>query len=99
MALQKRHDNVAMLATLAAAAFVLTVHGQAPTCDPDNGGIKLPAGFCALVVADGLGTARHMAAAPNGDLYVALMAGGGPGNPGNSPGGVVALRDANKDGK
>ena len=35
----------------------------APACDPDNGGIKLPAGFCALVAADGLGTARHMVVA------------------------------------
>ena len=85
---------VAMLAT----AIVL-VRGQSPMCDPDNGGISLPSGFCALVVADGLGIARHMAAASNGDLYVALMARGGPGSPGTGGGGVVALRDTNKDGR
>jgi glucose/arabinose dehydrogenase len=67
-------------------------------CDPDNGGLKLPAGFCALVVADGLGPARHMAVAPNGDLYVALMTGGGRGQP-QTGGGAVALRDANGDGR
>ena len=65
---------------------------KAPACDPDNGGITLPAGFCALVAIDNLGTARHMAVAPNGDLYVALQGSG-------EKGGVVALRDTNGDGK
>src|SRR5579871_2125217 len=65
-----------------------------PACDPDNGGIKLPAGFCAIVAAEGVGTARHIAVAPNGDVYVALM--GGRGGRG---GGIVALRDTNGDGK
>jgi len=57
-------------------------------CDPDNGGLKLPAGFCALVAANDLGEARHAAAASNGDLYVALRNGG-----------VAALHDANGDGR
>jgi len=93
-----RRLGIAVFAMSVAAALAL-VHGQSlPMCDP-NSSIKLPDGFCALVVADGLGTARHMAAATNGDLYVALMARGGPGNPGTGGGGVVALRDANKDGK
>ena len=69
-----------------------------PACDPDNGGIKLPAGFCALVVADNLGPARHLAVAPNGDLYVALQTSGGRGAP-QTGGGVVALRDGNGDGR
>jgi glucose/arabinose dehydrogenase len=80
-----------------AAAFLLFVDSSllaanAPTCDPDNGGIQLPAGFCALVVADGIGPARHIAVAPNGDIYVALQANG-------RKGGVVALRDADGDGR
>ena len=45
---------VALFAACLAAVWVPTL-GAAPTCDPDNGGITLPAGFCALVVADGLG--------------------------------------------
>jgi glucose/arabinose dehydrogenase len=65
----------------------------APRCDADNGGITLPAGFCAQVVADGLGAARHAVVAPNGDLYVAIMSGR------NDKGGVVALRDTLGDGK
>ena len=58
----------------------------------DNGGITLPAGFCALVAADGLGAARHIVVAPNGDVYVALQSGR------TSPGGVVALRYTKGDG-
>jgi glucose/arabinose dehydrogenase len=75
------------LANLAAYA------AAAPACDSDNGGITLPPGFCALVAADGLGHARHLAVAPNGDLYVALQGGQG------AAGGVVALHDANGDGR
>jgi glucose/arabinose dehydrogenase len=66
--------------------------GAAPACDADNGGLKLPSGFCALVVADELGAARHLAVAQNGDLYVALRGDG-------EKGGVFALRDADGDGR
>ena len=91
--------GAAAAVTLMASALVYTVHGQGlPACDPGNGGITLPAGFCALVAADNLGAARHMAVAANGDLYVALMTSGGRGQP-QTGGGAVALRDANKDGK
>ncbi len=79
------------LGLFAAAAFAGCLNA-APTCDPDNGGITLPAGFCALVVADNLGTARHLAVAPNGDVFVSLQGDG-------EKGGVVALRDTNSDGK
>ena len=76
---------------LGTALFTLNVIGQGKiACDPGNGGITLPAGFCAVVAADNLGTARHLAVAPNGDTYVALQA---------NPGGVVALRDTNGDGR
>ena len=62
-------------------------------CAPDDGGITLPEGFCAVVVADSLGPARHLDVAPNGDLFVALR--GGEGGSGD---GVVALRDTDGDG-
>src|ERR1019366_6603023 len=88
----------AMAAAIGACALTLTARGAStPTCDADNGGIKLPQGFCAEVAADGLGTARHIAVAPNGDVYVALQ--GRPGRGGTTGGGVVALRDADGDGK
>jgi glucose/arabinose dehydrogenase len=65
------------------------------TCDADNGGLTLPPGFCAIVVAKDLGLARHIAVRPNGDIYVALN------NPrtGDIPGAVVALRDTDGDGR
>src|SRR2546422_3757555 len=79
------------LAILVAVAGTASIAGQGKlTCDPGNGGIMLPAGFCAVVAADNLGTLRHLTVAPNGDTYVALQA---------KPGGVAALRDANGDGK
>jgi len=64
-----------------------------PECDADNGGIQLPDGFCAFVVADGLGAARHLDVAPNGDIFVAIR------NQPNAPGGIIALRDTDGDGR
>src|SRR5687767_8752885 len=60
-----------------------------PSCLPDNAGLALPQGFCALIVADSVGAARHIAVAPNGDIFIALS---------GSAGGVLALRDADGDG-
>ena len=53
--------------------------------------LKLPAGFNAVVFADGLGKARHLTVNTNGDVYVKLE---GVKN-GKS---IMRLRDANKDG-
>jgi glucose/arabinose dehydrogenase len=81
-----------VFALILALAFVPT-HAAAPVCDPDNGGIKLPDGFCALVAADNLGPARHLVAAPNGDVYVAIQQNR------SDVTGIYALRDADGDGK
>jgi glucose/arabinose dehydrogenase len=89
-----RIRSAAFLALALAAPAVLL--GQSPrasaTCDPDNGGLALPPGFCALVVAPETGGARHLAVAANGDVYVALRTA-------DKPSGVVALRDTNGDGR
>ncbi len=77
----------------ALAAALPSGRAAAPACDPDNGGITLPAGFCALVVADNVGPARHLTVAPNGDVFVSLENGRG------QKGGVVALRDTDGDGR
>ena len=69
-----------------------------PACDPDNGGLTLPDGFCALVVADGLSSARHVDVAANGDIYVRSRGARGRGAV-NTSGGVFALRDADGDGR
>ncbi|MDX1592003.1 MAG: PQQ-dependent sugar dehydrogenase [Balneolaceae bacterium] len=57
-------------------------------CDEDNGGITLPDGFCASVVVDSLSPARHIAIAPNGDIYVKTR---------SEEGGIAALRDTTGD--
>ncbi|MFB6368701.1 MAG: sorbosone dehydrogenase, partial [Gemmatimonadota bacterium] len=66
---------------------------ELPACDPDDGGLSLPDGFCATVVAEDVGEARHLTVAPNGDVYVAVY------GTDSVPGGVVALRDTTGDGK
>ena len=77
------------------------VRGQgaaAPTCDPGNGGLTLPAGFCAKVVADNLGAARNLVVAANGDVYISVRSGPrAPGQP-PQPGFISALRDTDGDG-
>ncbi len=63
----------------------------APACDPDNGGLTLAEGFCALVVADNLGRAGHLTVSQTGDVFVALRRDNG--------GGIVGLRDEDDDGR
>src|SRR6266849_4214386 len=66
-----------------------------PGCAPDNGGLKLPPGFCATLFADSLGAPRHLVVAPNGDVIVAVRTSGNPPVSGT----VVILRDSNGDGR
>src|SRR6185436_11175302 len=92
---------VAVVAGLALAASA-TIQGQRPkpfACDADNGGLTLPAGFCAGVIADNLGTARNLVVAPNGDLFVSLRNGPRVQGQPPSPGFILGLRDTNGDGK
>jgi len=77
---------------ICAVLLAVPAAGQQPlpsSCAPDNAGLTLPAGFCAAVVADSLGRVRHLAVAPNGDVYAAVRGAGG---------GVLVLRDRNGDG-
>jgi glucose/arabinose dehydrogenase len=83
----------AIALSLAAAPLA----AQRTECAPDNGGITLPAGFCATVFADSLPAPRHLRVMPNGDVFVSLAGRGG--RAGAVPGGIVLLRDANRDGK
>jgi glucose/arabinose dehydrogenase len=61
--------------------------------DADNAGLKLPAGFGALKVADGLGKARHIAVTAQGDVYLKMNGKIAEGK------GILKLRDTNGDGK
>jgi len=71
---------------------------KAVACAGDNGGLSLPAGFCATVFADNLGHVRHLAVAPDGVLYANSQ--GGPSAPGAPAGGfLLALKDTHGDGR
>jgi glucose/arabinose dehydrogenase len=73
---------------------------SAESCPGDNGGISLPAGFCATVFADSVGGARHLTVAPNGDVFVQLISAKKGAESGSGrTGGILALRDTNSDGK
>jgi glucose/arabinose dehydrogenase len=54
--------------------------------------IKLPDGFCATVFSESAGFARHIAVRKNGDVIVGML------DQRRQPGGVMILRDKNKDG-
>ncbi|HET7600473.1 MAG TPA: hypothetical protein VFK09_09280 [Gemmatimonadales bacterium] len=71
----------------AAAEPAARTGGAALACAPRNGGLALPPGFCAIVVARELGPVRHLAVAPNGDVFA-----------NRRDRGVVALRDTTGDG-
>lgn len=66
---------------------------EMPMADKDNGGLFLPGGFEALVVADSTGRARHLAVNNNGDIYVKLISSD------SKSGGNIALRDTTGDGR
>src|SRR5208283_613152 len=62
-----------VIALTAALTFLSRIASPASApiaCDANNGGLTLPAGFCALLAADNLGTARHAVVSASGDLYV-----------------------------
>ncbi|MFB6098699.1 MAG: sorbosone dehydrogenase family protein [Salinibacter sp.] len=64
--------------------------GTASACDPNDGGLTLPDGFCATVVAENLGSTRHITVAENGDVYAAVR-------DTTDSAGIVALRDTDGD--
>src|SRR5688500_3151131 len=64
-----------------------------PSCAPNNAGLTLPSGFCVTIFADSVTGARHIAVAPNGDVFVAARNARG-----GVRGGVIALRDTTRDG-
>jgi glucose/arabinose dehydrogenase len=75
--------------TAASAGEVASSRALAVACSPENGGITLPAGFCASIFYDEAGSARDVAVAANGDVFVDRQGGRG----------VLALRDTNGDGR
>lgn len=77
------------LPLLAALLFATPfTHAASLVPDPDNGGLTLPPGFRALVVADKLKPLRQIVVAPNGDLFAKTRQAG-----------IYALRDTDGDGR
>ncbi len=66
---------------------------DASACDEDNGGLVLPEGFCAGVVADNVGRIRHIVVDADEDIYVIHR------QLPDDGGGITALRDTDQDGK
>ncbi len=60
--------------------------------DTDNGGLTLPEGFSALVVADELGRGRHITVNDNNDIYISLRQH-------DENKGIACLRDTTGDGR
>ncbi len=85
--------RVAALATALACGTAVAALAQArrAPCAADNAGLTLPAGFCAVVVAESLPQPRHIVVSAGGDVYAALR--------GRGALGVAALRDADGDGR
>ena len=80
--------------------FAAAAELQGQACPSDDSGLKLPAGFCATVFADGIGHARHMVVAPSGVVYVNTWSGQYYGNDAPHAGGfLVALQDKGGTGK
>lgn len=75
------------MSLLFALAALLAPPSAPPACSPGNAGLKLPAGFCAVLVAEKLGPVRHIQVASNGDVIAAHFKNG-----------VILLRDTNGDG-
>jgi glucose/arabinose dehydrogenase len=80
----------ALLASFFPLVALLLPPAPSAPCAGDNGGLTLPAGFCATIVASNIGKVRQLVVAPNGDLYAAVS---------DRSAGGVALRDRDHDGK
>ncbi|HEY2726707.1 MAG TPA: sorbosone dehydrogenase, partial [Parafilimonas sp.] len=80
-------------ATYLLFSTIICISACAQSVKPDavNAGLKLPAGFTALKAADGLGEARHIAIASNGDIFVKL-------SKLKNGKGIYLLHDTNNDG-
>ena len=70
------------------------------SCSHDDSGLKLPAGFCATVFAEGIGHARHLVVSSGGVVYVNTWSGDYYDFDKTHEGGfLVALQDKTGNGK
>src|SRR5271169_1691545 len=87
-------------ASSSAHALGAPTEAQSGACPQNDSGVRLPAGFCASIFADGIGHARHLVVAANGVVYVNTWSGRYYGNRTPHAGGfLVALQDTTGAGK
>lgn len=79
---------IVLLAFLPSLIIAQQQNGKAGT---NNAGLTLPSGFNAIIVADNIGKARHLAVTPQGDILVKLARL-------KDGKGIIRLRDTNGDG-
>ncbi len=104
MSLSRRCRNlwslIGMLGAWCAASSSASAQSTSAACPENDSGLKLPAGFCATIFADGIGHARHLVVAPSGVVYVNTWSGRYYGNDTPHAGGfLVALQDTTGTGK
>ena len=68
------HHARFMAAALLLAAAPACKRSTSTTADGCDASIKVPDGFCATLVTDAAGRARHIAVRSNGDIFVARIA-------------------------
>ncbi|MGO9933112.1 MAG: c-type cytochrome [Steroidobacteraceae bacterium] len=89
-----------LIAMLGACCAGGVAQSATAACPENDTGLKLPAGFCATIFADGIGHARHLVVAANGVVYVNTWSGRYYGNDTPHAGGfLVALQDTSGAGK
>src|SRR6202171_2348293 len=102
MYLFRRFSSLSLAVGLLGAGWVISspASAQTPAVPSRDSGLKLPAGFCATVFADGIGHARHMVVGPSGAVYVNTWSeeNYGSGKP-HEGGFLVALEDKAGTGK
>ena len=81
-------NSMLLLTCSACAGDTTKTNTPAP---PDAGGLTLPASFSSVKVTSGLGRARHIAVAANGDIFVKL-------DKLKDGKGIYRLHDSNNDG-
>ena len=90
---------VAILCAASTTSLAQDNH-KAATCPSNDAGLKLPAGFCTTILADGIGHARHLVVSASGVVYVNTWSGAyyGSDKP-RADGFLVALQDKTGSGK
>jgi glucose/arabinose dehydrogenase/mono/diheme cytochrome c family protein len=92
--------SVIAFSLLAQNTANLPKKSKSSSCSNDDSGLKLPAGFCATVFADGIGHARHLVVGPTGVVYVNTWSSEDYGAAKPPEGGfLVALQDKTGAGK